>query len=95
MSREAWLNGWPKLNNCAVLLVGSVHCIGCGKFHGVVTVALDENSSFPDERPDWPFEESSCPVCEVVGELQNAPTALRGSFSIFEERMRQKGFLTK
>lgn len=59
--RERWLNGWPRTGN-GVLIGAGVHCAGCGAFHGLTTVAVDEDWTPPSKMPDWPFEQGTCPV---------------------------------
>jgi hypothetical protein len=65
MAREDWLNGWPRMGETAVLMGTCVQCVGCGKYHGITTVAFDEHTKFPDREPAWPFEEAACPVCAL------------------------------
>lgn len=73
MIREKWLNGWCRMGS-EVLVGTSVHCAGCGKDHGTACVAFD-GSPLPDKSPDWPFEESTCPLCEMRDRLwSNQPT---------------------
>lgn len=54
MAREDWLNGWPRMGSTAVLIGTSVRCVGCGKDHGITTVAFDGETVFPSQEPAWP-----------------------------------------
>jgi hypothetical protein len=64
--REAWLNGWPRHDDADTVLIGSgVHCAGCGHFMGITTVAIEAGYVAPTKLPDWPFNESSCPLCAM------------------------------
>jgi hypothetical protein len=60
-SREHWLNGWNRQGD-SVLIGTGYHCAGCGKFLGLGCVAFD-GSPLPEKRPDFPFEEATCPLC--------------------------------
>jgi hypothetical protein len=73
MAREDWLNGWPRIGEAAVLMGTAVVCVGCGKSHGITTVAFDENTAFPDKEPAWPFDEETCPVCALYERVRQAP----------------------
>lgn len=53
------------MGTSGVLIGTSVHCVGCGKCRGITTVALTEDWIEPEQLPDWPFKEDSCPVCEL------------------------------
>lgn len=61
MTRETWLNGWPRMGN-SVLIGMHVCCAGCGRSHGICTVALSADDKWPEKMPDWPFDEADCPV---------------------------------
>lgn len=66
-SRETWLHGWPRMGT-EVLIGTGVWCVGCGKDHGITTVAFDETWEYwvkDRPYPDWPFDRKSCPVCEL------------------------------
>jgi hypothetical protein len=62
--REQWLNGWVRmpLDPTSVLIGTVVHCVGCGKARGMISVVMSENEILPDKLPDWPFDEIMCPV---------------------------------
>lgn len=66
MSRESWHDGWRREGN--VVEVGnSLHCAGCGKDQGILTIAADNPIPFvASPLPSWPFEESDCPVCQTT-----------------------------
>jgi hypothetical protein len=59
-NREHWLNGWHRQGDA--VLLGGVHCAGCGKFVGTTCIALDDDP-LPEKMPDFPFEEATCPLC--------------------------------
>lgn len=61
-NREDWLNGWPRIGD-TVLVGNGVHCAGCGLSMGVTTVAFAKDWEPPTERPTWPFDEATCPIC--------------------------------
>lgn len=64
-SRETWLHGWPR-GRTDVLIGTGVYCVGCGKDHGITTVAFPEWWEHWRENrpyPDWPFDPESCPIC--------------------------------
>lgn len=63
--RTKWLNGWPRIDNRFVLMGTGIYCAGCGKDHGVITVAFPDGYKSPEKDPDWPFPAESCPVCEA------------------------------
>jgi hypothetical protein len=59
-----WLHGWPRIGDGTAVLIGtSVHCVGCGYFQGIISVAFDDDWSPPTEQPVWPFGEEDCLVC--------------------------------
>lgn len=66
---EAVWHGWPRPdeNGLSVLIGTGVHCAGCGRFHGITSVAFDEGWEPPGPEPDWPYPQDACPVCEVLG----------------------------
>jgi hypothetical protein len=66
-TRETWLHGWPRMGT-QVLIGTGVYCVGCGKDHGITTIAIPEGWEYWLQNrpyPDWPFDEASCPVCHV------------------------------
>jgi len=71
-NREHWLNGWPRIGT-SVLIGTGVHCVGCGVFHGVTCVAFEEDWQPPEKMPDWPFEQDSCPICELIAHRHDQP----------------------
>lgn len=60
MTDRAWLHGWPLIGK-QVLVGTGIYCAGCGKDQGVATVGFDE-AQWQQPGPDWPFDESDCPV---------------------------------
>ena len=60
--REAWLNGWQRRGTYVYIGPGQ-HCAGCGRTLGLTTVVFEDDYESPAELPNWPFEETSCPVC--------------------------------
>ncbi len=58
--RESWLKGWPRRMEMVIMGTG-LHCAGCGKVAGCITVAFSGEKPFRRE-PDWPFNEDTCPV---------------------------------
>ena len=64
--REYWLNGW-KRDGDGVFIGMKRHCIGCGRNRGVVPVGHVPKAELPTLMPDWPFEEGSCPICNLRG----------------------------
>lgn len=62
-SREKWLNGWSRKGE-TVLIGCGIHCAGCGRSFGITTVMFEDDYVRPEKDPDWPFEESTCPVCQ-------------------------------
>jgi hypothetical protein len=74
MSRERWLNGWPR-NETAVFIGTGVHCIGCGADCGVTCVGFEEGWKAPEKMPEWPFEQDSCPICLLTSsKVPKGPT---------------------
>lgn len=65
MSRESWLNGWPRMG-VQVIIGNATHCAGCGKFNGVTCVVIADDWESPEKMPDWPFDEENCPVCWLM-----------------------------
>jgi hypothetical protein len=64
-----WLHGWPRMGRGTSVLIGtSVHCVGCGRFHGVTCVVFPDRWEAPGPDPEWPFGEVDCPVCYLEGE---------------------------
>ncbi len=61
---EAWLNGWHR-SGTRVLIDASNHCAGCGKDLGCCFAVYADGYVRPEKMPDWPFEESNCPICEL------------------------------
>lgn len=88
-----WLNGWPlligdgKTPATAVLIGTAVHCIGCGKFHGITCVAFSDGYVSPEKLPDWPFIPKDCPVCYLSEIERNKPPQPKGSWAEFEKRI--------
>lgn len=67
-SRETWLHGWPR-GHADVLIGTGVYCLGCGKDHGITTIAIPQGyEHWIDRRPypDWPFDRESCPICYLA-----------------------------
>lgn len=76
-SRETWLHGWPRSKTDVIIGTG-VYCIGCGKDHGIITVAIPEGwEHWLQDRPypDFPFNQDSCPVCWLWNKLYAEPSA--------------------
>jgi hypothetical protein len=71
-NREHWLNGWHRQGDA--VLLGGVHCAGCGKFVGTTCIALD-GGPLPEKLPDFPFEEATCPLC-AYRRLPHPPDAV-------------------
>ncbi len=70
---QPWLHGWPRMGDGTAVLIGSsVHCVGCGYSHGVITVVLDGDWNPPAKLPDWPFGDADCPVCLLYARLVRA-----------------------
>lgn len=93
-NREHWLNGWPRIG-FSVLIGSGVHCIGCGTFHGVTCVAIPEDWQPPEKMPDWPFEQDSCPVCQLVARAsspttEHVPPTLAERLSAFKAAKRRR-----
>lgn len=76
---EEWLNGWARTGD-GVLIGTGVHCAGCGRLHGVTSVAIDESTIWPDSEPDWPFPLGDCPVCDEPARTD--PDQVGEAFSI-------------
>lgn len=57
-----WLNGWARHDLTTLLMGSGVHCIGCGRLLGVISVVFTADWSPPPE-PAWPFRPMECPVC--------------------------------
>jgi hypothetical protein len=64
----AWLNGWPRIGEDGVLMGTAVHCLGCGRFLGVTTVAFTEDWRPPGPEPVWPGPQAGCPFCSSGSE---------------------------
>lgn len=60
-TRETWLNGWTRSDGTVIVGTGS-HCAGCGKSLGLISLALTGDEKWPDKIPDWPFDETTCPL---------------------------------
>jgi hypothetical protein len=58
-----WLHGWPRIGHTGVLMGTAVHCLGCGRFHGLACVAFPDDWEPPGPEPDWPFSPDTCPIC--------------------------------
>jgi hypothetical protein len=70
--RLVWLHGWPRSGTTGILIGTATHCIGCGRFTGTTTIAIDDDYiDWAQDRPkpDWPFPEDACPVCDLVSKL--------------------------
>lgn len=61
----AWLHGWPRMGLSEVLIGSAMHCIGCGRLHGIISVVVNTDWTPPSEQPTWPFTPGDCPVCAV------------------------------
>ena len=72
--REQWLNGWPRSGLYGVMMGSAIHCVGCGKFHGVTTIAITEDHEWPTNDPAWPFDDEHCPVHKNYELLRNLST---------------------
>lgn len=72
MNREHWLNGWGRMGDYDVLIGTGVHCVGCGKDEGTVTVVFPADYQPPEKYPDWPFDEETCPVHKAVDRFMEA-----------------------
>ena len=85
---EKWLNGWMRQGD-TVLIGSGLHCVGCGFFLGTCCVILSDCAMPSREDPDYPFEQASCPVCQLRNrERDEPPSRPTGSFAKFEERMK-------
>lgn len=60
MSREIWLKGLKREID-QVMVYPTICCAGCGAALGAVGYVPGVESSVP--KPDWPFNETDCPVC--------------------------------
>jgi len=68
-----WLNGWNR-HGATVIVGNGVHCAGCGKDQGIVTVDLSDAGDWDTRKvPDWPFLEGDCPICQLEAELAKYP----------------------
>jgi hypothetical protein len=66
--RETWKHGWPTLSDWTTMLIGTgVHCVACGTLLGITTVAFPPGWTEPGPTPDWPFEEATCPLRQLLG----------------------------
>lgn len=85
--REHWLNGWHRRGDL-VLIGTATHCAGCGQFLGLACVAFD-GEPLPERNPDFPFEEATCPLCEI----RRVPDPPDGVDKLTErlERLRKRG----
>jgi hypothetical protein len=88
--REDWLKGWNRVGSCNVLIGVGVHCVCCGKSHGVTTVSFEEGFEFPKERPDWPFEEENCPLCNYKSEPYTSEQVSKLSLKVIREAIKIK-----
>ena len=70
--REKWLHKWPKINSTTILMGTGIYCIGCGKDRGVISAMIDPDN-IPSKRPEWPFEEKNCPICELEDKVMGGP----------------------
>src|SRR3990167_8202995 len=62
MATPKWLNDWPRMGS-GILMGTGIHCIGCGKFMGITTIAITDDYIEPEREPDYPFSMDDCPVC--------------------------------
>jgi hypothetical protein len=85
--REHWLNGWRRQGG-SVLIGTAYHCAGCGKFLGLGCVAFD-GTPLPEKAPDFPFEEATCPLCELR-RLPDPPDAV-DKLTERLERLKKRG----
>lgn len=84
--REKWLNGWPRMGS-SVLIGSAVHCAGCGAYGGITCVVIPDDWQDPEKLPDWPFEQSQCPICEILQhkkEHRTQPTPLVDRLATFK-----------
>jgi hypothetical protein len=70
--RETWLHGWPR-NGTSVNIGSGWFCAGCGRFEGTGCVVVEDTDVLPSVDPDWPFDEETCPVCELRTALYSSP----------------------
>jgi hypothetical protein len=62
--QRPWLNGWPRMSDGRTVLIGAaVHCVCCGRIHGITCVAFPPDWEPPGSSPQWPFDEDDCPLC--------------------------------
>jgi hypothetical protein len=96
-NREKWLNGWTHSGG-AVLLGSALLCVGCGKYYGTTCFCPSEGASMPDKDPDWPFNESSCPLCKafekadiIPGQLERIPDSMLRMELIRRKKLNRTG----
>lgn len=87
MTREMWLNGWPRMDG-NILMGTALCCAGCGKLNGIVCVMINEGYSFPEKDPDWPFDEENCPVHNTP-ETRDYDTARKTRYQNYAEYERR------
>lgn len=58
---DDWLNGWPR-SDTTVRIGTAIHCIACGRIHGVVCTAFPPDWEPPGPEPVWPYSEADCPI---------------------------------
>ena len=87
-SREHWLHGWPRIGDDGAFVSGSVVCIGCGKTIAVCTSVVNDYS--PEKDPDWPFEETGCPVCALRDKYEKAEAELRSPETERADRLTER-----
>lgn len=73
---DAWLNGWPH-DATTVRMGTAIHCIACGRIHGIVCTVFPPDWEPPGPEPDWPYAQDNCPNADCA---DWAPTYTRTSF---------------
>lgn len=61
-----WLHGWSRDSPQTVRVGSGIHCVCCGRCHGVVCTVFDPDVDDPP-RPEYPFTEADCPICPKDG----------------------------
>lgn len=64
-AQRPWLNGWPRDTIGTVRIGTGVHCVCCGRCHGVVCTVFPPDWEPPELAPAWPFTEADCPLCPL------------------------------
>lgn len=70
MEREDWLNGLKREGD-RVMVFPTIRCVGCGNALGVVCYIPGDEACAP--KPDFPFDEATCPLCEMRKKLATMP----------------------